>query len=451
LAVALIAALLMVGRADGLPAEAYRALGIFTLCLYLWVTQIIPLAATGLLAIALVSMIGIMTPARAFSFFGNSAVFFLLGVFLLTAAMIRTGLSKRLTLLFLERFDRSPRFLLLGVLTASAVLALFMPEHAVAAMIFPVVLEVVKALELKPYGSEYGKALFIAMGWGAIIGGVGTFLGGARAPLAVELLANSYGIRISFLQWAVAVMPVVPLMLVPAYFMLSRSFRMDVTDVTRARLFLQNEIRRIGPPSPREYRMGALMLLTIITWVFLGHRVNLATISILAATGLFFLRVVRWHEVEEYVNWGVIVMYGGAIMVGNALTETHAIEWVTTNLLGIGGLSPFGIMIFLIVASILLTEGISNVATVAVMVPLGFGLVESLHISPLLVVLAVTVPAGLPFCLPIGSPPNAIAYSSRFFDVGDVIRRGLFLNLAAVIILILVARFYWPLLGLVNW
>lgn len=436
---------------EGLNEPARRALGVFGISLFLWVTQLLPMSATGLLAIALVSLCGIMSPDQAFSYFGNSAVFFLMGVFLLTAAMIKTGLSKRATLLFIKLFDRSPRFLLFGILVVSMSLSMLMPEHAVAAMMFPVVHEIARVLELKPHSSSYGKALFLAMAWGAVIGGTTTFLGGARAPLAVGLLTSTFGMRITFVEWTTAALPVVVMMIIPAYLVLAYTFRMDVKDVHRAKVFLEQELARIGRPSAREARLGILMIATILTWILAGHSLSLANVAILAAVGLFVFRIVSWSEVEEYVNWGVIVMYGGAITVGKALTETKAVEWLASHVLETGILPPFGAVVFLMVASILLTEAISNVATVAVILPLGFGLVESFHLHPIMVVFAVTIPAGLPFCLPIGTPPNAIAYSSGFFTISENLRRGLVLNALALTLLVLIARFYWPSLSFMQW
>ncbi|MEE8386210.1 MAG: SLC13 family permease, partial [Dehalococcoidia bacterium] len=96
------------------------ALAVFLLCLALWLTNLIPLASTGLLAIGLLPLLGVVTPKQAFAYFGNSAVFFILGVFLLAAAMIRTGLSKRLTQRLLQRFDRRPGLLVTGITCSAA-------------------------------------------------------------------------------------------------------------------------------------------------------------------------------------------------------------------------------------------------------------------------------------------------------------------------------------------
>ena len=91
----------------------------------------------------------------------------------------------------------------------------------------------------------------------------------------------------------------------------------------------------------------------------------------------------------------------------------------------------------------------SNTAAVAVLIPLGFGIANKFGISPILMVFAITIPAGLPFCLPMGSPPNAISFSAGYYSISQVARKGMFLNLAAILVLMLVMKFYWPLIGLI--
>ncbi len=433
---------------NGLTEQGRTALSIFAVCIVLWMTRLIPLAATGLLAIALISVTGVMSSSEAFAFFGNSAVFFLLGVFFLSSALIRTGLSKRLTLLFLERFDRTPRYFLTGVLSVSACLSLLMPEHAVAAMIFPILVEIGDQLKLKKGESQFGKAMFLALAWGTVIGGVGTMLGGARAPLAVALIRESYGIRVGFLEWAVASVPLVVLLLPFAYLMLIFGFRIDIKSINHVKAFLQQEVTRIGRMSGEEKRLSWLMLVTIFCWIFFGKHIDLATIAMISGVCIFVFKIALWKDVEEFVNWGVIVMYGGAIALGKSLTETGAVDWLAINLLHLEHMAEPMAVLVLIVLSIILTETISNVATIAVLLPIGFGLVDAGLFSPTLAGFIIALPAGLPFNFPIGTPSNAIAFSSGYYTIQESFKRGILLNIISVIFIYLLYLFYWPLLDL---
>jgi sodium-dependent dicarboxylate transporter 2/3/5 len=162
----------------GIGTPGWRALGIFTVSIALWVTQALPPAITGLLVLALLPLFKVLPSGDSFALFGNTAVFFILGAFILAAAIMKSGLSKRAALLLLSRFGHSPGSLLFGVLFMGWFFALFMSEHAVAAALLPVVLELVRAAEATgaPGSRAYGKALLLSLAWGTIIGGTGTLL-----------------------------------------------------------------------------------------------------------------------------------------------------------------------------------------------------------------------------------------------------------------------------------
>ena len=141
-------------------------------------------------------------------------------------------------------------------------------------------------------------------------------------------------------------------------------------------------------------------------------------------------------------------MYAGAVGLGEAVSHTHAADWLAVNVI------PQGLPVFLILSalalfSIALTEGISNAAVVAVLVPVGFGLCDVTGISPVIMIYVIAVPAGLAFNMPMASPPCAIAYSAGYYGVMQVATRGIFLNAAALLVFLLLAWFYWPLVGLV--
>ena len=431
---------------SGLSESGIKCLGVATICITLWIFTPIPLAVTSLVAIILLPALEILDKHLVFSFFGNSAVFFLLGVFILAGAMMHTGLSKRIALFFLTRFDKNPRFVIFGILITSSFLSFFMPEHAVAAMMFPVVMEIAESLKLLKGKSPFAIALFLAMAWGAVIGGIGTFLGGARAPLAVELLRETYNRDISFTSWATAAVPIALLLTFVAYFILSIYFKPEIKDISPARRLLQQELQRIGRISRNELKIGILLLVTIFFWIYGGHHIGLAVISLAAAIMVFVLNIAKWVDVIDYVNWGVIIMYGGAIALGKALAETRAIDWLAGQILHSFMLSPFLLIIVLSALGKIVTELISNTAAVVILVPFSFGFVSTLNISPELLVLAVTIPAGLAFCLPVGTPPNAIAYASGYFTIRKILKPALFISAVSWMLFLLFVKFYWPLI-----
>ncbi len=433
---------------QGLTDDGKKALAIFTLCVIFWISHVIPLMITSLLAIILFPLMGVLPADKTYSLFGNQAVFFILGAFILASSVTRTGLSNRMALMFLKWFGHSPKILLLGVITLGAFFSFWMSEHAVAAMMFPIIVAIVESLELKPAESNYGKALFLAMAWGCVIGGIATFLGGARAPLAVGILRDATGESIGFIKWALATLPTVIVMLVITYWLLILLFPIEIKDVKRARIFLINRTACIGRMKREEWSIGILMVGTIFSWICFGERFGLANIALAAVVIAFVFKLLRWKEVEEDVNWGLILMYGGAICLGFALGKTGATRWlVDITLLG-SIQSPFILIMMISLVAIFLTEAISNTAVVALLMPITIGLAIDFSISPIITTLAVTVPSGLAFILPMGTPAVAIAYSSGFIKPSDALKGGMILKITAWAVFNIFAYFYWPLLGL---
>lgn len=435
----------------GLSLGGQRAIAVFILCLVLWVTNALPLAITSLFAIVLVPLLGVLPHKDTLSLFGNEAVFFILGAFILAGAVMQSGLSNRIALTILDRFGSSPRKLLISIFLLAACLSFFMSEHAVAAMLFPIVLEISKSLGLRPGRSNYGKLLFFSLAWGCVIGGVATFLGGARVPLAIGILGETTGGSIEFLEYSIAVFPVVVVMLVAGYLLLTRFFPVDIEGVDRARDVLEKRVKGLGKMTFSEYSVGLLLVFTILAWILLGRRLGLSSIALSSVVVLFVFRLVRWKDIEEYVNWGIILMYGGAIILGTALDRSGAAEWLVSSV--IGGWATGPVMVFGLISllTLLLTEAMSNAAVIAVLLPVSIGMAQKLAIDPSVMTYAVAVPAGLAFMFPMSTPANALAVSSSYVSVRDLIKGGFIMFVTAWVAFNLVAALWWPLMGQGYW
>ncbi|EEG77661.1 SLC13 family permease [Dethiobacter alkaliphilus] len=430
---------------DGLTQQGYFALVIFVLSVILWVTNVLPLAITSLLVMGLLSTYQVLDNDTIYSFFGDSAIFFILGAFMITAAVSSTGLSRRVAYVVLGRFGRTPFRIVLNVFLLAAVMSLVMPTHAVAALMYPLLMEIAKALNLKK-GDRLGKFMFFALCWGAVIGGVATFLGGARNPLAVGMLQSRTGIEIGFTQWFVAVGPIALGMMLFAVVLLHRAAKLKkrTLDLSAVR----QEISLLGKFSFNEAKAAVILIVTLYMWVFHGSTVGIANIALISAAMFFVLGAVTWEEMAQQINWGTVFMYGGAITLGKSLTGSGVLEWLLETHLVSLQLGPLFLLMLVAAASIILTEGISNAAVVGMLMPLVMEYSAVFGFDPRLSAYMVAVPSGLSFMFPMGTPANAIAYSSGFYTLRESAIYGLILNLAAWAIFVLMAALYWPLLGL---
>lgn len=443
---ALAAVSMSQGAPQGLSESAWRAMVVFGLCLILWVTQLLPLPVTSMLGLALLPVLGVLPAGDIYSLFGNPAVFFILGAFALAAGIIRSGLSEQMALAVLDRMGTSPRRLLLTVLLLPALMACFMPEHAVVAVMLPIVWSVVRGLDL-PRGHSFTSGLFFALAWGAIIGGVMTLLGGARGPLAMAILQETTGRVFSFTDWTLAAAPVVLGMLTVAAVLLLSIVNMSSVDMQGAVQRIDQQRLEIGRASWPARLMALLMLFTMFGWVVFGDVLGLAAIALLAVVLMFALRIAAWKEVQAHIDWGVIVMYGGAIAIAKALEMTGAATWMA-QILWPAGLSGWGLLLLLGLMTLLLTEAISNTAAVAIMLPLALSMAGTAHLDPVLIALGIGIISGFAFSLPMGTPANAMIYGTGYIELGRMVRMGLVLMLSTLLLFALATRLWWPAVGI---
>ncbi len=141
-------------------------------------------------------------------------------------------------------------------------------------------------------------------------------------------------------------------------------------------------------------------------------------------------------------------MYGSAICLGFAMGKTGATRWLV-DISNIGSIqSPFVLIMAISLFAIVLTEAISNTAVVALLMPIAIGVAIDLSINPVIMTLALTVPSGLAYILPMGTPAVAIAYSSGFITPGNAFKAGFILKIVSWILFNFFVYYYWPLLGL---
>ena len=430
-----------------LSREGYKVLCVFFLCVSLWTTNLIPLSITSLLAIAMIPMMGIMNASDVYSFFGNKAVFFILGVFILSAAMIACGLSARLSLWVIDNWGANPPRLLLEVYFLSAFSSCFMSEHAVAAMMFPIVLEIVNTLGLRKEDSVFGKGMFFALAWGCIIGGTATVFGGGRVLLGVEILEKTtHNASIGILEYTKLSFPLVFILFICGWVVLKLFFSPDITDIEPVHQVLQKKLKSMGAVTIKEKGIACVMILTLIAWFCFSEDIGIANIALISIVLLFVLNLINWRMVEEHVNWSIILMYGGAICLGEVMSQSGAALWLAKHVFE-GTASPIIFLLLVAILSTVLTNFMSNSAVIAVLLPPALSMSDTYGISPSMVAMTVILTSNFAFMLPIGTPASAVAYSSRFISIGEMVWTGSLLSLLGMVAFATLLFFYWPLLG----
>jgi sodium-dependent dicarboxylate transporter 2/3/5 len=434
---------------SGLSPEGYKALCLFVLCVSLWTTNIIPLSITSLLAIAAVPLLGIMDASQAYGYFGNKAVFFILGVFILSASMIACGLSTRISFWVMENWSKTPGQLVSATYCFAGVSSCFMSEHAVAVILFPIIHEIIGSLNLKRENSIFGKSMYFAMAWGCIIGGAMTVLGGGRVPLGVEMLekATDGQKTLGILQYTQLSFPLVLLMFAGGWLALKIMFPPDIHDIEPARKALKQKSLVMGRLTFQEKGIALVMGATLFCWFRFGDQLGIANIAIIAIVLLFVLNLITWKMVEAHINWAIVLMYGGAICLGEVMAESGAALWLAEQLFS--GWVESGIVFLFVIAvlSTLFTTFMSNSAVIAILLPTAISMGPAYGVDPVVATMSVVLPSNFSFILPIATPAAALAYSSRFFTLKEMIWSGSILSLLGLICYVFLLMVYWPIVG----
>ncbi len=431
---------------EGLSHNGQIMIGILVMAAILWITEPIPLAVTGLFIMVLQPLLGVMPAGDVFASFGNKAVFFLIGAFILAAAIEKHGLHRRIALRFLHLFENHPRFFTLGIMSSCAFLSFVMPEHGVAALFLPIIASILIATKVVPRQSNFGKLSMLCIAYGCSIGSLGTLVGGARNPLAIGILADlNPPINVTFFDWCVYSMPVVFIALPLVWLVLQFAFPIELKDFSDAKKEIDRQVTSEGKIKTHEAIVLGVLILTICLWIiFSSHQYfGLAAIAILSGVLLFFTGCISWNDVEKRVPWGIILLYGGAITLGIGMQSTGAGTWLADLIINTVGTNIYVVALMIILVTVLLTTVMSNVGAVAIVLPIGIAVADKVGFSPLLSSMIIALCGGLAFMLVISTPGNAITYSAGYFSTRDLFKAGVIANVICICIVFCIAIFYW--------
>jgi len=426
---------------------AMAALGVLAFCLVLWVTEALPFHITGLLAIALLTLLKVGDYKEIVATgFGNDIVVFFIGVLVLGAFITKSGLGRRISAVILSVTGNDTRLLVLGFLVTGTLLSMWITDMAVAAMLMPLARAILREEGVVPMKSNVGKALMISVAWGALIGGIATPAGCGSNPIALQFLSSMAGIELSFLDWMAYGVPAALLLVPPAWGILLGFFPPEIKRLKVSREELRRELRDM-PPMNREERITLVVfLLTVLVWVFspliqrpLGMVIEISFPALLAAC-LFFLPGMSrttWKEIEGEVDWAGILLIVSGLSLGQYLHKTGAAEWLAVSLLGRVGDVPLFLQIFLVTLGVCLLKVVfsSNTVTATILVPLVIELGTSTGMDVTAITLAAGLTSSLAFILVTTTPTNVIPFNAGYFSIKDMAKAGLAMTVVASLVI----------------
>lgn len=445
--------------ADMDPA-AWKVAAVVILMATWWVWEAIPIAATALVPVALLPLLGVTSVAEATAPFANPLVFLFLGGFCIAIAMERWNLHRRAALLVLVAVGSRQDRIVGGFLAATAGLSMWVSNTATATMMLPIAATVAAMVAAGKEDRRFAVALLLAVAFGANIGGMGTLIGTPPNALFAGYMAEAYGIEIGFGQWMLVGMPFALILLAVCWLTLTRiAIRLPHTQVPGADDEIHRELAALGPMTRGEKIVLGVFACTAFLWIFrpliegpFPGGLSDAAIAVLAALALFSIPVhpskrefvLDWSDTAK-LPWGVLILVGGGLSLGAAVQTSGLSAWVAGTLEPLA-LFPLWIAVVAITVAVMLISHItSNTATAATFLPLAGSFAAMAGVDPVLICAPVALAAGCSFMMPVASPPNAIVFATGQMTVADMVKAGALINLVSIGLLALFAMTVIPL------
>ena len=418
-----------------LPPEQRAVLLLFLVAVGLWITEAVPAFAVGLLIMGyLVFALG--TPLIMpepwdvdpyLNTWSSPVIWLMLGGFFMAEGLSRTGLDQKLFAFAIKPAGTRPDRVLLAIMLTSAVASMFISNTSTAVLMVGAVLPLVRQM-----GSQepFSKALLIAIPVAASVGGMGTIIGSAPNAIAAGVAAES-GNPINFLEWMALGVPVALTLVITAWYFLVKRYPTKLADI-------KLDLSSLDEPELPERRdriiVTAISLTTVALWMTTPfHGIHIVAISLIPIVGLTMTQVMGAAHVRR-LPWDTLMLVAGGLSLGSAVVDSGLAQNFASHLGFLTGLN-MDVVVFagLALITIMLSNVMSNTATVSIVLPVAVALLPGRELEMCLIL---GLSASCALLLPVSTPPNAVAYSTGELQTSDLRPGGILIGLLGPVLII---------------
>ena len=430
---------------DGLTIVQQRIIAIFVFATLAWLTECIPTWATSLAIMMIMCVtvsensftifkgdgIGELLKSKAImASFADPIIMLFLAGFILAIAASKSGLDTLLARNMIRPFGKKSENVLLGFLFITGIFSMFISNTATAALMLTFLAPVFAAL---PANGKGRIALTMSIPLAANLGGMGTPIGTPPNMIALKFLNDPEGLNlgISFGQWMMIMTPLVIILLLICWRILLYFFPFSKKTIE---LNIDGEVHK----GWRMYIVIATFIITILLWIIPEKITGINTNTVaMIPMGVFAITGVISAKDLQQIDWSVIWMVAGGFALGLGMNSSGLAD-VAIESIPFGNWSPIMILIVSGLICYFLSNFISNTATAALLMPIlavvcrAMGDKLGVIGGTSTILLGVAIAASSAMCLPISTPPNAIAYSTGLIQQKDMLKTGLLCGLISL-------------------
>lgn len=445
---------LLLPTPDGLSPEGHRALVALVFTASVLALQPVELPIAALMIPVVIVGLGVGTAKEAFEPFSRPVVFLILSSLFLAEALRKHGLTRRLALVTIVATGGRTKWVLLGLMAIAAGFSMWVENTATAAMLIPVALTISRQVEDAELSRRLLVLMVLGIAYSASLGGMATIMGAASNAVAAGLLAEVRPWR--FMDWMKYGLPALVLLFPMTWWLLLRLLpvpfeRLDVGQVSV-------QLKKQGPMTRQEKELLAALGVVILLWVggeqlektlalpptlLSAAIVGVAVVAYLAVRG-----VMNWEDIKG-VSWGIFLIIGAGLSLGDTLVRTGTTNWLA-GLLGpaVTGMPLLVSLIALVLISAVLTNLLNNTTITALFVPVLISIAKSdpgINVVELVMPVALATTFG--YSLPSASGRMALIAASGIVKPGEMMRYGIIMTVASSLALAL----FFYVLSLLDW
>lgn len=418
-------------------SPAIKCLILLAVVALLFVTEMIPLAMTAVLAAIACSVLGLVPENQIFLGLADSTVVLFGGMFVVGAAMFYTGLAQKIGGTVVKLFGKGENSLMFGIMVIAAIMSAFLSNTGTTACLIPVVMGICANARLS------ASRELMPLAFAAGLGGTITLIGTPPNILANVALkaAGLEHLQFGFFEYAyigipITVAGILYMMFIGKYF-LPDDLAQEVAEV-------EQEFDAAATSPKKQVICGIIM-----TGVILCMATSLVPLELAAVVGAVLCVLtgcITEKQAYNSIDWVTIFLFAGMIPVANAMNSSGAgklIAEVTVNMMG-GDPSPYLVTAVLFCLAVVLTQFMSNTASKALLCPVGIALSTQMGASPKAVLMAILIASSCAFASPVGTPPNTLVLGPGKYKFMDYVKCGSGLVAVCLLVSIAVIPVVWP-------
>jgi sodium-dependent dicarboxylate transporter 2/3/5 len=447
-----------------LGMEPNRVLAVGVWMITWWILEAIPMPAVAIMPLVLFPLLGIAKISEAAAPYANEVVFLFMGGFMIGLGIEKWNLHRRIALSIVSLTGTGGNRIIMGFILSSGFISMWLSNTATTMMMYPIAASVISVVFAKHTDGKgarnFALCIMLSIAYASNFGGVGTIIGTPPNVAYVSFISKKFGYDIPFFNWMLVSLPVALVLLLSLYVVLIKMFPNRLLADRDMGNMIEYELKALGPISLPEKRVLAIFLTTAFLWIFrdLINKLELFKlddnmIAVFGALLMFIVpaghqqapqeKILSWADTSK-MAWGILLLFGGGITLAAALEKAGLIGMLGNWLAGFSGSSLLLLIIVIATLSIFISEVMSNVAQVIVFAPVVTGIATAIGADPLSLGLPMTLAASCASMMPMGTPPNAIVFSSGHIRLKDMIKVGLVMNLISILLIVASAYFILP-------